>query len=93
MGEVAIQTTTSPVLDTGAFAATFNDYEKVVQAAVFLEGPQIDDYMFEATHSVATNVVTITIMKMQASAGSPTWAVAETANVDAKRVVVIADVV
>lgn len=92
MGKVAIKTEEAPTLTSGTFEMTFGDYEKVVQAAVFLEGPQTSDRVFEATYSTAANVVSIWIKKMQVSATN-TWGDAVTGDVDAETITVIADVI
>lgn len=87
---LAIKTTTGPTLDTGAFDVTFGQFEKVAEAAVIFDGPNDDDYVYEVTRSIATNVVTITVQKMQVSATN-TWGDAVTADVAAKTFTVIAD--
>jgi len=83
-------TTTSPSLSSGEFDVTFGECEKVKQAHVYLEGVNKDDYVFEATTSLATNVVTVTIKKQQISATN-TWGAATTTDVNGKDVVVVAD--
>ena len=85
-----MKTTNAPTLDTGAFTVTFGDYEKVVQAHAYLEGPNIADHVCEATTALATNVVTVTIKKQQIS-GTNTWGAADTSDVAGKDVVVVAD--
>lgn len=87
---LAIKTETSPTLVSGAFSVTFGQFEKVAEAAVIFDGPNTDDYVYEATRAIATNVVTITVKKMQVSATN-TWGDALTADVDGKTFTVIAD--
>ena len=89
---LAIKSESGPTLESGAFAVTFGQFEKVNEAAVIFDGPNVDDYVFEATRSIAaaTNVVTITVKKMQVSAVN-TWGNALTADVAAKTFTVIAD--
>lgn len=89
---VAIKTETSPTLDgSGQFTVTFGDFEKVVSAHVTFDDPQIGDYIFATTTTYATNVVTVTVKKTQASSATPTWAVAITANVASKVFRITAD--
>ncbi len=85
-----IKTTTSPTLVAGAFSVTFGDLEKVAEAAVSFDGPNVADYVFEATRAIATNVVTITVKKMQVSAVN-TWGNAVTGDVAGKTFTVVAD--
>ena len=87
---LAIKTETGPTLVSGAFDVTFGQFEKVAEAAVIFDGPNDDDYVYEATRAIATNVVTITVQKMQVSTGN-TWGVAVDADVAAKTFTVIAD--
>lgn len=87
---LAIKTTTGPTLVAGAFDVTFGQFEKVAEAAVTVDGPNTDDYVYEATRAIATNVVTVTVKKMQVSVTN-TWGDALTADVAAKTFTVIAD--
>ena len=87
---LAIKTETGPTLVSGAFSVTFGQFEKVTEAAVIFDGPNDDDYVYEVTRALATNVVTITVKKMQVSAVN-TWGNALTADVAAKTFTVIAD--
>lgn len=87
---LAIKTETGPTLVAGAFSVTFGQFEKVAEAAVIFDGPNDDDYVYEVTRAIATNVVTITVQKMQVSATN-TWGDAVTADVAAKTFTVIAD--
>lgn len=87
---LAIKTETGPTLVSGAFAVTFGQFEKVAEAAVIFDGPNDDDYVYEATRAIATNVVTITVKKMQLSTTN-TWGDALTADVALKTFTVIAD--
>ena len=87
---LAIKTETGPTLESGAFAVTFGQFEKVAEAAVIFDGPNDDDEVYEVTRAIATNVVTITVQKMQVSATN-TWGDAVTADVAAKTFTVIAD--
>lgn len=73
---LAIKSESAPTLDTGAMTMTFGQFEKVAEALVSFDGPNIDDYVFEAVRTLATNVVTITFKKQQASAAVPTWGAA-----------------
>lgn len=86
---LAIKTATSP-LASAAFTVTFGDYEKVVNASVTFDDPQVGDFVFAATWTYATNVVTITVTKMQISATN-TWGAAADANFTGKVVRVVAD--
>ena len=94
-GVTVVKTTNSPALAliTGAMDVTFEQYEKVVQAAVFLEDPiaGLNDTAFTTTWSVSDNVVTVIVMKTTISAVSPEWAIVETANLAGEDVVVVAD--
>jgi hypothetical protein len=87
---LAIKTTTSPTLVNGAFAVTFGEFEKVAEAAVIFDGPNVSDRVFEATRAISGNVVTITVKKMQVSATN-TWGDAATGDVTGKTFTVIAD--
>lgn len=91
MGTVREITTTTPTLDgSGNFTVTFGEFEKVVQAAVFLEQPFTSDFIFAVAAAKATNVVTVTVMKIDVTAASANaWVVAETDDV--VDVTVIAD--
>jgi hypothetical protein len=86
---LAIQTV-SITLSAGAMTVTFGQFEKVNEAAVYIEGSLTSDYVFEATRSIATNVVTVTIKKMQVSATN-TWGNAITTDFTGKTMTVIAD--
>lgn len=87
---IDMQVVTGPTLTSGAFNVTFGQFEKVSEAVVVMDGPQVADYAFEALTSLATNVVTVTVKKTQISSGTPTWADAVTANVAAKKFTVVA---
>jgi hypothetical protein len=87
---LAIKSTTSPTLTAGAFSITFGQFEKVNEAAVSFDGPNVNDYVFEATRSISGNIVTITVKKMQVSATN-TWGAAATADVASKVFTVVAD--
>ncbi|MCL7412616.1 MAG: hypothetical protein M8353_03240 [ANME-2 cluster archaeon] len=80
---------TGPTLTAGAFNVTFGQFEKVSEAVVVMDGPQVADYAFEVLTSIATNVVTVTVKKMQISAVN-TWGNAVTADVAAKKFTVVA---
>lgn len=89
---ITMKIATSPTLDgSGQFTVTFGDFEKIVSAHVTLDDPQVGNYVFAVVSTYATNVVTITVTKAQASALPSTWAVAVTANVASKVFRIIAD--
>lgn len=86
---IAIKTATSP-LASAAFTVTFGDFQKVVAASVTFDDPQVSDRVFAAVVTYATNVVTITMTKMQISATN-TWGAAADADFTNKVVRVVAD--
>ncbi|GAI69455.1 unnamed protein product [marine sediment metagenome] len=87
---LAIKSETGPALVSGAFDVTFGQFEKVAEAAVIFDGPNDADEVYEATRSIATNVVTITVKKMTVSETN-TWGAAITTDVALKTFTVIAD--
>lgn len=84
---LAIKSESAPTLAAGVMTMTFGQFEKVDEALVSFDGPNLDDYVFEAVRTLATNVVTITFKKQQASAGVPTWGAA--GNTDITGVVTV----
>lgn len=94
-GVTVVKTTNSPTLESGAFDVVFSQYEKVIQAAVFLESPNTTDRKYTTTRAISGNTVAVTIKKTTPSDESPpsnpVWVVAETANVAGEDIVVIAD--
>lgn len=60
---LAIKTVSAPVLSSGAYALTFGQYEKVLQAHVSFDDPFTASYLYASSRTLATNVVTITIKK------------------------------
>ena len=87
-----MKTTTcdSTALSTGVLTVTFEQYEKVIQASVYIEDPLDADYIYACTASLATNVVTITVYKQKLS-DTNTWSEAGNDDLDGKDVVVVAD--
>lgn len=87
-----MKTTTcdSTALATGVLNVTFEQYEKVIQASVYIEDPLESNYIYACTWSIATNVVTITVRKQKLSETN-TWATAATGDLDGEDVVVVAD--
>ena len=92
-GVTVIKTTNSPTLDSGAFDVVFSQYEKVIQAAIFLESPNTTDRKYTTTRAISGNTVAVTIKKTTPSDDTPdpTWVNAETANVAGEDIVVVAD--
>ena len=92
-GVTVIKTTNSPTLDSGAFDVVFDQYEKVIQAAIFLESPNTADRKYTTTRAISGNTVAVTIKKTTPSDDTPdpTWVNAETANVAGEDIVVVAD--
>ena len=96
-GKTVVKTTNSPVLaaETGVFDVIFSQYEKVIQAAVFLESPNTTDRKYTTTRALSGNTVAVTIKKTTPSDESPpsnpVWVNAETDNVAGEDVVVVAD--
>ena len=94
-GATVVKTTNSPTLDSGVFDVVFSGYEKVIQAAVFLESPNTTDRKYTTTRALSGNTVAVTIKKTTPSDESPpndpVWANAETANVAGEDIVVVAD--
>ena len=93
---LVMETTNGPTLTAGAVDITFSDFEAVADPAdaispmVYLEGPLVSDRVFCLIWSVATNVVTVTVYKMQLSATN-TWGVAVTSDLANKDLTVLAD--
>jgi len=87
---LAIISTTSPTLATGAFDTVFGDYEKVMYAHVMFDNPGISDYVFGAVVTISGVTVTVTVKKAQISATN-TWGAADTADVSGETFVVVAD--
>ena len=87
---LVIQSETSPTLSTGAFTETFGDFEVITDVVACMEGPRTSDYVFALVVTSATNVATITVYKMQASATN-TWGVALTADVDGEVFTIFAE--
>ena len=92
-GVTVVKTTNSPTLESGAFDVVFSQYEKVIQAAVFLESPNTTDRKYTTTRALSGNTVAVTIKKTTPSDDTPdpTWVNAETANVAGEDIVVVAD--
>ena len=86
-----MKTVNGPTLSSGTTTVTFGGYEKVVQAAVFFEGPNDAKYAYEATTALATNVVTVTFKRTDVTGAPASWALAGDANLDAEDIVVVAD--
>lgn len=62
---LAIKTVSAPILDSGEYELTFGQYEKLLQAHVSFDDPLTNNYIYGAQRTLATNVVTITIKKVQ----------------------------
>lgn len=92
-GVTVIKTTNSPTLESGAFDVVFSEYERVIQAAVFLESPNTSDRKYTTTRSISGNTVAVTIKKTTPSDDTPdpVWVDAETANVAGEDIVVVVD--
>ena len=89
--QIAQKTTTSPTLVAGAFNVVFGQFEKVIDALVKFESPQIGTYIFACSRTIAGNVVTVTIKKLDVTAGAAnTWGNAVTADLADLDVVVTA---
>ena len=91
-GVTVMKTTTcdATALATGVLNVTFEQYEKVIQASVYIEDPLEPDYIYACIASIATNVVTVTVYKQRMSTGN-TWATVATGDLDGEDVVVVAD--
>ena len=92
-GVTVIKTTNSPTMGSSKFTVTFEQYEKVVQAAVFLENPITADRAFATTTSLSGNAVEVTIKQTTISDDTPdpTWENVVTNDVAGEDIVVIAD--
>ena len=91
---LAIKTTTTPTLVSGAFDVTFGQFEKVDKAVAFTDLPATGGDSYQCKTAVSGNVVTVTVYKVtltEATDGSRVYAAAETADLDAKTVTVIAN--
>ncbi len=89
---LAITTVTSPVLVAGAFRVTFGDFERVMEASVSFDNPRIGGWVFATAVSLATNVVTVAVSKIDiAGAAGVAWVDAVTADVSGRKLTVIAD--
>lgn len=88
---LAIHTRTTVTLDGGgAFTETFGELQQIDEALVVMDGPNVNDRVFEVIRTIATNVVTVTVMKMQVSAVN-TWGIAITADVNLKTFTIVVD--
>lgn len=70
---LAIKTVSAPVLSSGAYNVTFGQFEKVTQAHVSFDDPFVAKYLYAASRTLSTNIVTVTIKK-QNLAGVGAWA-------------------
>lgn len=87
---IAIKTTTSPTLSSGAFTVTFGQFEKINSASVSFDDPFTASYAFAASRSISGNVVTVTVKKQ--NLGSPgAWANAVTSDLNGKTVTIVAE--
>jgi len=81
-----IKTTNGPTLAAGAVDFTFGEMEKVIDAVVFFESPDISDYAFGTSTVKSGNTVTVTVKKIDVTQASVVaWANAVTtdlANLD-----------
>lgn len=92
MANLKMKVTTSPTLASGAFDVTFGDFEKVSGAIAKVENPGTSDLVFDCSTSIATNVVTVTVKKINTTTASVTaWANAVTADLSGVKVSVIAE--
>ena len=91
MGKIVMKTKNSPTLSSGTTTVTFGGYEKVVQAAVFFEGPNDNTIAYEATTTLATNVVTITFKETTVTGTPASWSLAGDNDLNAEDIVVVAD--
>jgi len=90
-GTIVMKTNSGPTLSSGTTTVTFGGYEKVLQAAVFFEGPNDNTYAYEATTALGTNIVTITFKKTDVTAAPASWSLAGDNDLNAEDIVVVAD--
>lgn len=82
---IAIESIATPTLVAGDYDMTFGQFEKVTEAAVSLSGPNENGVVYEASRTLATNVVTIHFEKL--TIGVNTWGNASTGDIDLVTVV------
>lgn len=94
---LAILSTVSPTLTTGAFNTIFGDYEKVMNAIVMINegfGASGDGLIFQTSITITGATVATTILKAnleEAVDADRDWEVAVDANLTSKTVTIIAD--
>lgn len=89
---IDMKTDNSPTLAVGVVDVAFGEMENVEDAFVYFENPSLSDFVFSASTSIAANVVSVTVMKLDVTAAAAAaWAVADTIDLDGFDLVVVAD--
>jgi len=90
---LSVRSVLSPTLVAGAISITFPEFSRIITAGAVIDGPIAAanaDAVFELIVTAVLNVVTINVHKMALSAVN-TWGDAITADINLRRITVLAE--